>query len=36
MAATSTGNGYWLVGTDNGVFTFGDAHFFGAAPIVFP
>ena len=35
MAATSSGNGYWLVGADNGIFTFGDAHFFGA-PIPFP
>jgi GH25 family lysozyme M1 (1,4-beta-N-acetylmuramidase) len=30
MAATPTGKGYWLVGTDGGVFAFGDARFFGA------
>ena len=41
MAATPSGNGYWLVAADGGVFTFGDAHFHGstgkrklAAPIV--
>jgi hypothetical protein len=33
MAVTSTGNGYWLVGSDGGIFTFGDADFFGANPI---
>jgi hypothetical protein len=31
MAATPTGNGYWLVGSDGGIFTFGDAAFFGSA-----
>jgi len=31
MAATRTGNGYWLVAADGGVFTFGDAHFSGSA-----
>ena len=36
MAATSTGKGYWLVGADDGVFAFGDAHFFGAAPTFLP
>jgi hypothetical protein len=30
MAATSDGNGYWLVAADGGVFNFGDAPFFGA------
>src|SRR5437016_3306100 len=25
------GNGYWLVGSDGGVFTFGNAPFFGSA-----
>src|SRR3954468_4421152 len=31
MAATPTGEGYWLVASDGGIFTFGDAHFFGSA-----
>ena len=26
-----SGKGYWLVGADGGVFTFGDAAFFGSA-----
>ena len=30
MAATSDGGGYWLVASDGGVFTFGDAHFYGS------
>ena len=30
MAATSTGNGYWLLGGDGGVFTYGDAVFKGS------
>jgi hypothetical protein len=30
MAATPDGNGYWLTGSDGGVFTFGDANFFGS------
>jgi glucose/arabinose dehydrogenase len=41
MARTSTGNGYWLVAADGGIFNYGDAHFFGSrggqplnAPIV--
>lgn len=29
MAATPSGNGYWLVCADGGVFTFGDAAFLG-------
>jgi len=29
IAATPSGNGYWLVAQDGGVFTFGDAPFFG-------
>jgi hypothetical protein len=33
MAATSSGKGYWLVGSDNGVFAFGDARYFGSSPI---
>ena len=31
MAATPDGHGYWLVGADGGVFTYGDAGFFGSA-----
>jgi N-acetylmuramoyl-L-alanine amidase/ribosomal protein L24E len=30
MAATPSGNGYWLVAADGGVFTFGDANFYGS------
>jgi hypothetical protein len=30
MAATVDGNGYWLVGSDGGVFSFGDALFHGS------
>jgi hypothetical protein len=30
MAATSDGGGYWLVAADGGVFTFGDAVFYGS------
>lgn len=30
VAPTKTGNGYWLVGSDGGVFSFGDAQFFGS------
>ena len=30
MAATPDGRGYWLVASDGGVFTFGDAGFFGS------
>ncbi len=31
IAATPDGNGYWLVGADGGVFSFGDANFYGSA-----
>ena len=31
MARTRTGNGYWMAAADGGVFTFGDARFFGSA-----
>ncbi len=31
MAATRSGNGYWLVASDGGIFTFGDAPFKGSA-----
>ncbi|MDA8340662.1 MAG: hypothetical protein M0007_00310, partial [Actinomycetota bacterium] len=41
MAATPDGHGYWLVASDGGVFSFGDATFLGSmgakhlnAPIV--
>ncbi len=30
IAATATGQGYWAVGSDGGVFSFGDAPFFGS------
>jgi hypothetical protein len=30
MTATSTGNGYWLVASDGGIFAFGDAIFHGS------
>ena len=30
MAATPDGGGYWMVGTDGGVFASGDAQFFGS------
>ena len=30
MAPTPTGNGYWLVASDGGIFAFGDARFFGS------
>jgi D-alanyl-D-alanine carboxypeptidase len=32
MAPTPSGNGYWLVASDGGVFTFGDAPFAGSIP----
>src|SRR3546814_8857054 len=30
MAPTPTGSGYWLVAADGGIFTFGDARFYGS------
>jgi hypothetical protein len=30
MAATPDGGGYWLVASDGGIFTFGDAPFEGS------
>ena len=30
MAATSDGHGYWLVASDGGIFSFGDASFYGS------
>ncbi len=32
MAATPSGHGYWLVGVDGGVFSFGDAPYLGSLP----
>ena len=34
IAETPTGKGYWLVGADGGVFTYGDAGYFGSVPSV--
>ena len=31
MAATPSGGGYWLVAADGGIFSYGDAGFFGSA-----
>ena len=31
MAATPDGKGYWLVASDGGIFTYGDAGFYGSA-----
>jgi hypothetical protein len=31
IALTGTGHGCWLVGADGGVFSFGDAHYYGSA-----
>ncbi len=30
MASTPSGHGYWLVASDGGIFTYGDAHFYGS------
>jgi hypothetical protein len=30
MAATPDGTGYWLVAADGGVFSYGDAGFYGS------
>ena len=30
MAATPDGKGYWLVASDGGIFTFGDAGYYGS------
>ena len=32
VASTPDGGGYWMVGGDGGVFTFGDAQFHGSLP----
>ncbi len=36
IAITPSGSGYWLVGADGGVFTFGDAAYAGSVPEVLP
>jgi hypothetical protein len=30
MAATANDEGYWMVASDGGIFSFGDAQFFGS------
>jgi ribosomal protein L24E len=30
MASTQSGRGYWMVASDGGIFTFGDAGFYGS------
>jgi hypothetical protein len=30
MAATRSGNGYWFVASDGGIFSYGDARFLGS------
>jgi len=32
LVPTSSGDGYWLLGADGGVFTFGDAPYVGSLP----
>jgi len=32
MAPTPTGKGYWLLAADGGLFSFGDAGYFGSLP----
>lgn len=32
ICATPSGNGYWICGSDGGIFTFGDAGFYGSIP----
>ena len=32
MASTSSGNGYWLVGSDGAIYSYGDARSFGSLP----
>lgn len=34
MVPTADGHGYFMVGADGGVFTFGDAHFEGSCPAI--
>jgi hypothetical protein len=35
-ASTPTGLGYYLVGSDGGIFAFGDAELSGSVPLVLP
>jgi CHAP domain len=30
MASTQSGDGYWMVASDGGIFAYGDAHFYGS------
>ncbi|HEY1440933.1 MAG TPA: hypothetical protein VGF65_08845 [Mycobacterium sp.] len=32
-SAVGGGQGYWLLGGDGGIFTYGDAGFYGATPL---
>ena len=32
MVPTADGKGYWMIGSDGGVFAFGDAGFVGSSP----
>ena len=34
IAATHSGDGYWLVASDGGIFAFGDATFYGSTGAV--
>jgi len=36
VASSPTGHGYWLVAADGGMFSFGDAGYFGSIPQVLP
>jgi len=34
MASAATGQGYWLVASDGGIFAFGDAQFYGSTGVI--
>ena len=36
MTPTPSGGGYWLVASDGGIFSFGDAHFYGSGAQITP
>lgn len=36
ICSTPSGKGYWIVGSDGGVFTYGDAGFYGSVPGIKP
>jgi hypothetical protein len=36
IAPTPSGRGYWLVASDGGIFSFGDARFFGSTAPLHP